>query len=144
MDHPQTLQINSPKGCLVSISLILVGIVALVLLVNALVDNACARGARNWLPYYPGAEVISEDYTFVRMWGIGTSQQVLYSTDDLDTVEDWYQDWNRQQGLAFADRGGAQMAWNVDEADSGGTTITLRSQCARSLDLSPIGIGNAG
>jgi len=144
MDLPEGAQVRSPRGCLVTLALIMVGIFVLIVLVNVAVDNACARGAQNWLPAYPGSEVVSEDYTFLRLWGIGTSQQVLYSEDDVETVDDWYRAWNRQKGAEFASRGGAQMVWDVEEADNGGTTITLFSTCAEELDLSPLGIGNAG
>lgn len=144
MDLPEGPQSSTPRGCLLTLGLIMVGIFALIVLTNAAFDHQCRTGAENWLPAYPGSEVISEDYTFLQMWGIGTSQQVLFSEDDVDTVDDWYRAWNRQQAAEGASRGGARMVWDVDEADNGGTTIVLFSQCAESLDLSPLGIGNAG
>ncbi len=128
------------KGCLLSIVLIIMGIFSLVVLITVVVDGECESGGRYWLPAYPEAELIEEDYSFIRMWGIGESYRVFFTPDDTNTVRRWYQQSDRANVDEFRDRGGATLGWRLRQGEDGGTHITLYSECAKTLDLSPLGI----
>lgn len=144
MDIPEHTTPYSWRGCLFTMVAIVVGIFACSLTVNVVVDGACVDGATTWLPDYPEAALIEESYTFIRMWGIGTSRRVLFTEDDVLDVRSWYRQSDTENSRANARRGGANVNWRADEAEGGGTVITLVSQCARELDLSVFGLGGGG
>ncbi|GAB4511999.1 MAG: hypothetical protein OHK0046_10880 [Anaerolineae bacterium] len=142
MDGPHTRTIQTTlRGWLASLVLIGLGIFILSVLWTLFIDSRCVAGANTWLPDYPDAAEVSSEYTFLRMYGIGSSTRVLVTQDDPDTVEDWYRASDRQNGFNSASRGGAFTRWRVAETPGGGTEITLASQCASNLDLSPLGLG---
>lgn len=92
------------------------------------IDNVCAQNAAEYLLYYPNAEVASEDYTFVRAWGMGETTVVLETDDSTIRVLDWYRD-NRPtiQPVNLL----ATMDQTVRRDDAtGGTRIVLTSECA--------------
>ncbi|MEQ8674545.1 MAG: hypothetical protein RLP44_11330 [Aggregatilineales bacterium] len=98
-------------------------------------DVSCYNDAQKWLPDYPDAELLSEDYTFIRAFGVGETTRILFTTDDEDTVEDWY--FNRDQTTnatgARRDDGIGFMRWTVREAGWGGTQIVLYSECSSDI-----------
>lgn len=125
------------KGCFFIMIAIVFGIFGLGTAWYVVVDVSCVTQANRWLPDYPGAEFISEDYTFVRAWGIGETTRVLYTEDDSGTVRAWYSDRYRElddEGYTRTDAT-ARMRYVVRTADEGGSVITLLSNCSSGLVL---------
>lgn len=83
-----------------------------------------------WAPYYPNAEVVSQDYDFIVPRTMGTGATIMVSPDDVETVKQYYRDLtienlqgNKQRGLAATD-------WQVEENPDGeGSQIILSSVC---------------
>ena len=101
------------------------------------VDRSCSNAAADWLPTYPGAEVISEEYTWLRPFGIGDTTRILYTPDSRQDVLSWYAGNDRaleEKGYHRTD-GHANLYWRLGSPAGGGTTIRLISQCAPALVL---------
>ena len=100
-------------------------------------DVSCHNDANTWLPDYPDAEFVSEEYTFFRAWGIGETNRTLYSPDPVVTVRQWYINNN----IRLADETGqrsdnslALLRYFVRESeDREGSTIVLYSECASDI-----------
>lgn len=144
MSIPEHTQAYSLKGCLTIFALIMLGIVVLVVGATLGFDQACVSAGETWLPGYPGAELVEERYSFLRMFGAGTSRRVLYTPDDELTVRRWYQESDNANSANNASRGGASFRVQLQEAAGGGTNIIMHFECAKELDLSPFGIGRGG
>lgn len=144
MSIPEHTQQYTWRNCLMVFVGIGVGIFVLAALLTLLIDNTCATAGRNWLPEYPGAQFQQENYSFLRVYGVGTTSRVFITDDDRLDVRRWYLDQDNSNALNGKGKGGATMRWQVAENDNRTSTITLTSECARELDLSPFGIGNGG
>lgn len=103
----------------------------LIALILALADIKCNYDIENWWAVpYPGAETISIQHDdWLRPRALFETVWVLHSEDDIETVKQWYRektlfvlDEERTRGLAYAD-------YRVQEADDGGSLITLFSSC---------------
>lgn len=144
MAIPEHTRAYTLKGCALTFVLIMAGITALTILATLGFDKACSDAGKTWLPTYPGAELVEESYSFLRMFGIGTSRRVLFSSDDYLDVRRWYQDSDIENSRNNASRGGATFNVLAQEANGGGTDIIITFECAKELDLSPFGIGRGG
>ncbi len=98
-------------------------------------DVSCYNDAQKWLPDYPDAELVNESHTFVRAFGVGETTRILYTTDDQQTVYDWYFDHDQANNVTGArrDDGIGFMRWTVAENDGGGTQIVLYSECSSDI-----------
>lgn len=132
------------RGCALTMGLIIVGVFALAMILTLVVEQGCENVGESWLPTYPNAEVVSERYTFLQIYGIGTTQRSLYSPDDHTDVRRWYNDQQNAASREGVGRGSAQFVARINEAEDGGTTIDIYFECAPELDLSPFGIGRGG
>jgi len=122
----------SKKGCLLLPLLMLVAIALCFTSIGVVVDVSCAKDAKVWLVDYPNAEVVSQEHSWLRPFGMGTTHRVLYTPDSRITVFRWYQDHdmelNRQQ--EWRDDGIATMRWRLFTVpDNEGTYIELYSDC---------------
>ena len=136
----------SVKSCLFVMALMLIGTILCGVSVYVVVNNKCASEARTWLPVYPGAEIVEEQFTFLRMFGIGQSRRILYTPDDAPDVRRWYlqymNDTTRETGSGIGG-GFANMSYEIRAADDGrGATIYQFHECSRELDLSGKGLDN--
>lgn len=118
------------KSMLLALSMIFLGILACVAVTTLAADEVCHRSANIWIPPYPGAQVISEQYTFARPFGIGATRQMLHTPDELNTVSRWYIDVRVNASLAGEENPFAILNYYVAEAEGGGTTILRTSECA--------------
>jgi hypothetical protein len=73
-------------GCLVVVGAIFACVTVSLLGIN----GVCAAYLPQRLPYYPGAQVISEAHNFISAWGMGNTVATLYTPDDTETVRSWY------------------------------------------------------
>lgn len=129
---------NFWKSCMASMILIPIGILLLSVLIGISVDVICTREADLWLAHYPGAEVVSEEYNFIRPFGIGVTTRVLHTSEEIDIVRPWYIERDREniRNAIYPNRQVAAHDWTVEERqDGGGTRITLHLQCADGLVL---------
>jgi len=126
---------RQPRGCRRSL-LSLVGIVgAIILCVGGTtlgLDGACVADVAPRMVFYPGAKVVSENYTFFREFGMGETGIVLHSDDDPEKVRSWYavtiSDILKQRGSAGTF---GAVKWLVQASDDGkGSDIALYSKCA--------------
>ncbi len=134
MEYPAHESRYSNRGCAVAMVLSVIGIFVCAVAIYIAADVSCVRDANTWLVDYPGAELVSEDYTFLRPFGIGVTTRILYTTDPQTQVGMWYrnrdQALNIEQGLS-RNTGIAQMRWTAAPAqDRDGTYIRLYSECA--------------
>jgi len=94
-------------------------------------DSICHSNIEQWIPYYPGAIVVSTEYDFIRARGIGTTTVMLATDDDEETVRQFYRDNILALLDAEASRGLASTSWDVLTDGEGGSIITLYSECGR-------------
>lgn len=118
------------RATLISVALIAVGVAALATLVMGVIDRQCAADIERWLPLYPGAEVVSEQHTFLRARGMGETALTLHTPDGRQAVNRWYQDNTQRQAELDPNRGAATNRLRLADAPGGGTLIHLDSECA--------------
>lgn len=89
----------------------------------------CAGDVEAWIPYYPEAEVVAQNYDLIpRVLGSGAT--VLVSQDDVETVKQFYRDHTIEMLQSGRGRGLAGTDWQVVENPEGdGSQITLFSSC---------------
>ena len=93
-------------------------------------DQICSSNIEEWIPYYPGATVVSEEHDFLRLRAMGVSHVVLATSDDPETVKQFYRDTTIRLMRAEETRGWASTNWRVDpNPDGSGSLITLDSEC---------------
>jgi hypothetical protein len=134
MERTKIMEERRQRGCWFSM-LIIVGLILLCGGVTTLVvDWTCYSNIAPRLPSYPNAKVVSEEHNLLRPFGMGMTQIILFTPDDIDTVRSWY---GRAIGEAaknfIQNRTGSmgEASWDLDTPPDGkGTQITLYSRCA--------------
>ena len=93
-------------------------------------DIKCGSDIDAWAPLYPNAQTVSVDYDFIRPRAMGTTIWIQTSTDDIETIKQFYRD-NTIDMLNSRTRGLASTDWHVepDENDSSINRIVLFSAC---------------
>ena len=128
----------SPKGCLLFLLISIMGVFLCMVTVYAGVEYSCQRDATQWLVDYPGSELVEEEYSWLRPFGIGRTVRTLYSIDARTDVNRWYSQYRLEldrEGKVLND-GFATMRWQIANASDGeGTSIRLSSECALDLVL---------
>lgn len=129
MDHPTGRPLF---GCLIIALLVIacIGSISIVL------DQACQSTLNQRLPLYPGAEIVTERYSFFSRFGVGETYLELYSPDDPDTVQRWYGrttgQITRQAALTndpIYRLAVSRFRVRRDANGTGGSEITLLGQC---------------
>lgn len=128
--HDRTHGHTTIRGTVIGAGLILVGIAVLLTIVIGLIDQRCAADTDRWMPLYPGAEIVSQRYTFLRARGMGETQMTLRTPDDQQTVSNWYMQHTQSEANIDPDRGLATTSVRVVEHPDGGAQISLFSECA--------------
>jgi hypothetical protein len=117
---------NYVKGFLIFMAVLLLSFSGIVFGLNA----RCKHETNAFLPYYPGAVEEIESHNFVK-FGIGETNVLIYSTDPIEEVRNWY---GRTQATAH-DKIGMRIAstrYVVRRAvDRPGTDIVLASHCVQ-------------
>ncbi|MFW5747997.1 MAG: hypothetical protein ACOCYT_00130 [Chloroflexota bacterium] len=93
-------------------------------------DQMCVNEMKRFMPIYPDAEIISQEYNFLRPYGIGETVMLLYSADDSRTVGGWY---GRHIGMELREgRNLVRNEWSVVRAeDRQGSQIILYGRCVQ-------------
>jgi hypothetical protein len=123
-------------GCL----MIIIGIFICSVVSVAGIDVMCHNDIEHKLPFYPQAEIISQESGFFRPRAMGVSTVLLTSSDSAQDVRKWYSDYrlelekqsyDERTGRRVAPGGLATVSFSVEEnPDTGKTLITLMSDCA--------------
>lgn len=118
--------------------LIVLAVVVCSVVMFVSIDAICARNIETALPFYPDAELVSQEYNFLRPRAMGQTYVVLESGDDFATVRQWYRDHRLQQSTRRAEddsmrtsSGLATVSHRVaQDPVTGRTLIYLVSECA--------------
>ncbi len=95
-------------------------------------DRRCSADIARWLPLYPNAQLVEEQYNAFRPRSVGTTLTVMKSPDDPDTVRRWYSRQRAKEDAIDPSRGLATANVSVSENPDGpGSMIYLYSQCAQ-------------
>lgn len=110
---------------------VLIAVVVCIVSVVVVIDVRCSTDIARWLPLYPNAQVVEEEYNFRRR-ASGITITVLRTTDPTNVVLKWYY----QQRFAEADkdpnRGLAVTNFSVEaDPEGNGTLIYLYSRCGQ-------------
>jgi hypothetical protein len=125
------LQPNTGSPSVLKSGLILLGLAfACIATLLFAADSVCHANIEQWTPYYPGAEVVSIEYDFIRARAIGTTTVVLTVEEDAETVRQFYRDTTINLMRAEQTRGLAATSWDV-QSNGTDSVITLYSECAR-------------
>jgi hypothetical protein len=93
-------------------------------------DVQCNSDIETWVPLYPNAETVSVEYDFIRARAWGNTQWVQVSSDDPETVKQFYRDNIIKLSDERRGKGLAGTHWIVEpDGETGGSRITLLSTC---------------
>lgn len=114
---------------------IIVLLVASLLFMGTLVlsvDEICRTDIARRQPFYPDAEMVQQDYNFLRPHAVGTTSTTLYTTDDEETVRQWMRDVTLDLLRREAFHGLATVIWDTQpDPATDGTFIQLYSECGQ-------------
>ncbi len=117
-------------GCLKTTLILVGGSVLFIALIVLIVDVKCAYDVEDWwMPLYPNGETVDVQYDFIRPRAWGTTTWTMTTTDDVETVKQFYRD-TRLYTLKNKTRGIAWGESNVQPLEDGsGSRIILFSVC---------------
>ncbi|PJF29706.1 MAG: hypothetical protein CUN52_07030 [Phototrophicales bacterium] len=128
----------STRGCFIVIIMIFISIFACGTIFYVAVDTSCVNEADLWLVDYPNSRLIQETYSFMRPFGIGKTNRILYSEDPINAVRSWYMARDKRliEAGNVKNRGYGRNTYLLDTApDKKGTMIMLISNCAQGLSV---------
>ena len=118
-------------GCLKT-TLILVGVsVAFIALIIVAADIKCSYDIENWwAPLYPNGETVRVEYDLFRARALGETIWYMESSDDVETVKQFYRDTRLETLRAGKTRGLAISESDAHPLENGeGSRIILYSSC---------------
>lgn len=133
LDHHTTTPQPIGFGCLVTTLAMIVGTFLCIGSLALAIDGSCVRDANRWLVDYPDSEVVTEDYNFLRPFGLGETTRILYTPDPVRDVRLWYNRHNTELSAQGYNRssGQARMIWRANaDPERNGTRIFLYVDCA--------------
>ena len=93
-------------------------------------DIACNISIETWLPYYPGAELVSAEHNFIRVRGMGSSLMIFQTPDDPETVEAFYYQHILDLTTDHVPRGMGATDFNAEpNPDGEGSVLALYTHC---------------
>ncbi len=122
---------RNQTGC-VKTSLILVGVsVVFIALIILIADIKCGYDIENWwAPLYPNGKTVNVEYDLFRPRALGETYWFMESTDDVETVKQFYRDTRLATLKAEKTRGIANAESAVQPLENGqGSRIILYSAC---------------
>ncbi|MDE2749582.1 MAG: hypothetical protein OXI34_11510 [Chloroflexota bacterium] len=116
---------RSQTGCLKT-SLIMIGSALIFIAAIVLIgDLKCAYDVENWwMPLYPNGETVDVEYDFLRPRAWGTTTWIMTTTDDVETVKQFYRDTrlftlkNKARGIAWGESNALSLEQAVEAADT--------------------------
>ena len=116
---------RNQTGCLKT-TVILVG--AAVLFIATIIfigDFKCAYDVEDWwMPLYPNGETVDVQYDFIRPRAWGTTTWIMTSSDDVDTVKQFYRDTrlytlkNKTRSLAWGESNVLSLEQAIEATDT--------------------------
>ncbi|MDE2820370.1 MAG: hypothetical protein OXN94_15130 [Chloroflexota bacterium] len=122
---------RNQAGCLKT-AIIMVGTAVLfIVAIILLADTKCGYDIENWwAPLYPNGETVSVEYDLFRPRALGITYWYMESTDDVETVKQFYRDTRLATLKAKKTRGIANAESAVHPLENGeGSRIVLYSSC---------------
>lgn len=109
---------------LISFSFVCIGSVLLV------ADWQCGNDIEGWwAPLYPNGETVAVEYDLFRPRALGETNWVMESTDDIETVQQFYRDKRIEVLNSDRMRGLAWVESFYEPLENGGSRIILVSKC---------------
>ena len=126
------MEANRQQAGCVKTAVIMVGAgVGFIALIILLADIKCGYDIENWwAPLYPNGETVEVEYDLFRPRALGVTKWIMESTDDVETVKQFYRDTRLATLRAEKSRG---LAWSesyVLPLENGqGSRIVITSAC---------------
>ena len=126
------------RQTIISTLVILVAVILCSLVSVLGIDAICHNDIEKVLPYYPNADLVSQQHDFLRARAMGHTYEVLATNDLPANVRQWYSDLRLKLAKHGADDSGRNMpnglatvSYRVAKDDvTGQTLIYLVSECA--------------
>ena len=96
-----------------------------------LADIKCSYDIENWwAPLYPNGETVEVTHDLFRPRALGVTRWIMESSDDVETVKQYYRDKRMETLEAEKSKGLAWAESSVQPLDDGtGSRIVLHSAC---------------
>jgi hypothetical protein len=119
------------RRTIIALLVISAAIVICVVGTFTVIDSRCSADIARWLPLYPNARIVEEDYNFRRR-ATGITTMVLESPDEPNVVMHWYYEQRFAEADKDPNRGLATTSFTVESgAGDTGSTIYLYSRCGQ-------------
>ena len=122
---------RNQAGCLKT-AIIMVGTAILfIATIILLADIKCSYDIENWwAPLYPNGETVSVEYDLFRPRALGVTTWIQESSDDVETVKQFYRDKRMETLQADKTRGIQWSDSSVQPLENGpGSRIIISSAC---------------
>ncbi len=122
---------RNQTGCMKTTIIMVGAAVTFIAIIILLADIKCSYDIENWwAPLYPNGETVLVEYDLFRPRALGETKWVLESSDDVETVKQFY----REKRLETLDAGKTRgLAWSesfVTPLENGqGSRIIISSAC---------------
>ncbi len=93
------------------------------------VDQLCRSDISKRLPFYPNADLLSQEKDLLRYRAAGTTNLVFHTDDDVETVAKFYRALNLERLDKGIFRGLADIQRSYKADPEGGTIIFYRTAC---------------
>jgi len=139
--YPEQRQ-TSVRGCF-AVTLMIVGSTLLCILIGYITaDILCVQHADAWMVDYDEAEVevITQEHSFIRAWGIGTTTRVIRVYEDPRVVRQWYRDRHfalDRSGTDTQGIGTIRLARTSNGPNDETAIVRMGTVCTPSLDFTP-------
>ncbi len=122
---------RSQTGCLKSFLILVGAAVGFIGLIILLADVKCSYDIENWwAPLYPNGETVEVSYDLFRPRALGLTNWIMVTSDDVETVKQFYREVRLATLQAEKTRG---LAWSdsfVQPLENGqGSRIIITSAC---------------
>ncbi len=118
-------------GCMKTTIIMVGAAVMFIATIILLADIKCSYDIENWwAPLYPNGETVSVEYDLFRPRALGVTKWIMESSDDVETVKQFY----REKRLETLDAGKTRgLAWSesfvMPLENSQGSRIIISSAC---------------
>jgi hypothetical protein len=111
--------------------LICIAVAVCILGTFVVIDTRCSSDIARWIPLYPNAQIVEEDYNFRRR-ATGITSMLLWTADEPDAVRRWYFRQRSAEADKDPNRGLATTNFTVQtDFERGGSVIYLYSRCGQ-------------
>ena len=112
-------------GCLKTTVILVGAAVAFIAAIIVIGDLKCAYDVEDWwMPLYPNGETVDVQYDFIRPRAWGTTTWSMTTTDDVETVKQFYRDTrlytlkNKTRGIAWGESAAHPLEQAIEFAET--------------------------